>query len=152
MFLSPKYALKEAFIKLKYPLPETTQSPTPPSVNRAPAEDYTEVFISHARIYVFAEKYDVQPLKALAIHQLHATLTVFGLWRERIGDIVALLRYSYANTVDLEDGNEDLRMMLMHYVESKMDALIKADEFTELLEERESLLRDFLKTIGKILS
>lgn len=92
------------------------------------------------------------PLKALAIHQLHGTLALLTLYPERIGDIVQLLRYSYANTTDSEDWSEDLRIMLMHYVGMEMDSLMKADEFRKLLEERGTLLHDFLKTVGKRLS
>ena len=147
---SSKYALREAFIQLQYPLPENTDSLARPRANRGATEDYTEVFLSHARLYVFAEKYDIQPLKALSIHRLHATLALFTLHGERVGDIVALLRYSYANTA--EDGSEQLRMMLMAYVGYEMDTLIQADEFIELMEERGSLLSDVLKMVGKRLS
>ena len=110
---SSKYAFKEAFIKLQYPLPESTNSSTPPKTNRDSTEDFTEVFLSHARVYVFAEKYDIQPLKALAIHQLHATLAIFTLYSERVGDIAALLRYSYANTA--EDTDKSPRPRLFTY-------------------------------------
>lgn len=149
---SSKDALKEAFLLHKYAVPETSNHSTSPRANLGPAEDYTEVFLSHARVYVFAEKYEIQPLKALAINQLHGTLALFTLYNERIGDIVALLRYSYANTADLEDGTKQLREMLMHYVGTEMEILIKADEFTELLEEGGALLHDFLKMVSKRLS
>lgn len=104
-----KLALKEGFCRLRYPLTENAHISSSLRANPGPAEDCIEVFLSHARIYVFAEKYDIQPLKALAIHQLHKSLAAFTLYKNRIGDIVALLRYSYANTADLENGTEQLR-------------------------------------------
>lgn len=51
---------------------------------------------------MFAEQYDIQPLKALAVHQLHGTLAAFTLYHNPIWDIVTLLRYSYARTAGLE--------------------------------------------------
>ena len=35
-----------------------------------PQENYTEFFFSHARLYVFAEKYNIQPLKKLSRQKL----------------------------------------------------------------------------------
>lgn len=61
-------------------------------------EDYTEVFLCHARLYVFAEKYDIEPLRKLSKQKIHQTLIGFHLYTERVGDIVVLLRYVYANT------------------------------------------------------
>ena len=148
---SPKTTLKESFIELKFAVLETHLPAPPPRSNGDSSEDYTEVFLSHARLYVFAEKYDIQPLKALAIQQLHQTLAIYTLYPERVGDIVELLRYVSANTAEAaEDGNEELRAMLVHYIGFEMDTLVKAPEFKELLLEDEgALLGDFLKMVGK---
>ena len=151
-FQRPKDILKEDFFLLKYPTSETSHSPLARRANRGPTEYHTEVFLSHAQLYVFAERYDIQPLKALAIHQLHATLALFTLYKERIVDIEALLRYTYANTADLEGDTDQLRVMLMLYVATEIDILINADEFTRLLEEGGSLLHDVLKVVRKRLS
>lgn len=40
----------------------------------------------------------------------------------------------------------------MRYIETEMEILIEADEFTELLAEKWVLLHDFLKVVGKRLS
>lgn len=42
-------------------VPATTLKTTPPRSNEGPLEDYSEVFLSHARVYVFADKYDIEP-------------------------------------------------------------------------------------------
>ena len=36
-----------------------------PLANSAPSEDDTDVISSHAHVYVFAEEFDIQPLKGL---------------------------------------------------------------------------------------
>ncbi len=139
-----QHSLKEAFILLKYVVPGSVDNSAPLKANRGQAENFTEVFLCHARLYVFAEKYDIQPLKALAINQLNGTLALFTLYNKCIGDIVSLVRYAYLNTANLDDGAEQLRVMLMQYIGTEMEILIKADEFTKLLEEeRGSLLQDF---------
>ena len=148
--LNSKERLKESFICLRFKNPKNKSDVPAPRINREPSEDYTEVFLSHARIHVFAEKYDIQPLKKLAIYQLHQTLAIFTLHRQRVGDVVALLRYAYVNTSEEQnDINKDLRPMLTRYIGYEMDILIEAIEFKELLEEGGSLLGDFLAMVSK---
>ncbi|KAL9118176.1 MAG: hypothetical protein Q9187_005280 [Circinaria calcarea] len=147
---SSKTALKESFIELGYAFLETHPPPPPPRSNRDNSEDYTEVFLSHTRLYVFAEKYDIQPLKPQAIQNLHQTLAIYTLYLERAGDIVELIRYVYANTADVDDGVEDLRELLVRYIGFEMDILVKAPEFKELLvEDGGALLGDFLRMVEK---
>ncbi|KAL9129114.1 MAG: hypothetical protein Q9175_007385 [Cornicularia normoerica] len=93
-----KGGLKETFISRRYTVRQGVFEIPPPRPNQNPEENYTDVFLSHAQLYVFAEKYDVQPLKVLALEELHATLAIHTLYLERTGDIIALLRYIYRNT------------------------------------------------------
>ena len=141
-------ALKESFIRRKPTVPRETLSSCPPRPNQAPNEDYTEVFLSHARVYVFAEKYDIQSLKALALDELHGTLENFDLYAERTGDIIALIRYVYANTGEPVDGVEDMRTVLKHYLGFEMHTLMKDKEFGELMiEDGGALLGDFMRMV-----
>ena len=116
-----------------------------PRSNRHPQEDYTQVLLSHARLYVFAEKYDIQPLKKLSHQKLQHTLSIYTLYPERVGDITTLLKYVYANTAETIDGTEDIRTMLAHYVGTEMDTLIKYGDIKELMLDHGELLGDFLK-------
>lgn len=135
--------LKESFIS-HYDYWSSDLMPGPRS-NRHPQEDYTEVFLSHARLYVLAEKYDIQPLKKLSRHKLQHTLSLYTLYPERVGDITTLLKYVYANTADTIDGYEDIRTMLAHYVGTEMDMLIKHGDIKELMLDNGEILGDFLK-------
>ena len=137
-------SLKESFIsEYDYSNPDT--KPGPPRSNLYPQEDYTEVFLSHARLYVFAEKYDIQPLKKLCHQKLQRTLAIYTLYPERVGDITILLKYVYANTAETIDETEDLRTMLAHYVGTEMETLIKHGEIKELMLDNGEFLGDFLK-------
>ena len=135
--------LKESFIS-EYDYSSPDVKPGPRS-NLHPQEDYTEVFLSHARLYVFAEKYDIQPLKKLCHQKLHHTLAIYTLYPERVGDITTLLKYVYANTTETIDGTDDIRTMLAHYVGTEMDTLIKYGEIKDLMLENGEMLGDFLK-------
>ena len=119
-----------------------------PRQNSNEQEDYSEVFLGHARLYVFADKYDIQTLKEFAIEELHATLAVYTLYQERTGDIVTLLRYVYANTAESKSGVEDLRTLLTQYMEIEIDTLIKDEELERLtMEDGGPLLADLMKVM-----
>lgn len=90
-----KETMKESFLELHLCKPDEERIPIAPRANCAPSEDYTNVFLSHAHVYVFAEKFDIQLLKRLALKNLHQTLAKFTLWPECVGDIVALARFMY---------------------------------------------------------
>ena len=136
-------SLKESFIS-QYDYWSSDLMPGPRS-NMHPREDYTEVLLSHARLYVFAEKYDIQPLKKLSRQKLQHTLAIYTLYPERVGDITTLLKYVYANTSETIDGIEDIRTMLAHYVGTEMDTLIKYGEIKDLMLDNGEMLGDFLK-------
>lgn len=136
--------LRESFVSEQ----RNTEKPftiAPARANKGPEEDYTEVFLGHARMYIFAEKYDIQPLKKLALQKLQHQLAIHTLYIERVGDIFTLLRYVYANTAASAGGQEDMRAMLVHYVGVEMANLVKDDEMKELMIEEPDLLSDFLK-------
>ena len=152
---SLKGSLRESFI-MQYDLLSSSHTFDPsipaPRGNVAPEEDYTEVFLGHARMYVFAEKYDIQPLKTLALLKLHRTLSIFTLFPERIGDIMTLLKYVYANTAETVDGNEDIRPMLAHYIGTEMETLSKDGEIKDIMLDNGEMLGDFLKMFASRVS
>lgn len=147
---SSRAELKRFFICRKARVRQESISIPPPRPNLAPDEDYTDVFLSHAQLYFFAEKYDIQVLRMLALETLQNTLAIFTLHKERTGDIIALLRYVYANTNELHDGIEDLRSLLTQYVGYEMDTLILDKEFRNLMiDDGGALLGDFMEMVLK---
>lgn len=122
-----------------------------PRKNRESCEDYTEVFLCHARLYVFADKWGIVPLKQLSLYKLHQTLSDFTLYKERIGDIVALMQYSYDNTPHLSSINDPLRSLVIHYATCVVEDLVQSSEFKALLEEARQLASDLiLKMINRL--
>lgn len=148
-----KPEMKEAFISRKHSVRRDMISPPPTRANRNANENYTEIFLCHARLYVFAEKYDIQPLKLLALEELHDTLAVFTLYHKRSDDIIALLRYVYANTGESARGGDGMRKLLRDYVGFEMDVLMKNAQFESLMiEDGGPLVADFMKMVIKRIS
>lgn len=146
-----KQGMKEAFINREHTARQESIRIPPPLPNRHHDEDYTEVFLCHARLYVFADKYDVQPLRVLALEELQATLAIFTLYLQRTTDIITLLRYVYAHYNEVEE--EEMRMMLMHYIGYEMDTLMKDEDFRCLMiEDGGALLADFMGMVEQRLS
>ena len=120
-----------------------------PRKNRESYEDYTEIFLCHAKLYVFAEMYDIGPLRELSLHKLQRTLAEFTLYDQRVEDIVRLIRYSYSNTIHHPGSVDNLRSLVVHYSACVVDELSKSVEFQLLLEEFALLGRDLIMQMLK---
>ena len=124
-----------------------------PRANKSDQEDYSEVFLSHARLYVFANMYQIAILKTLALEELEATLAVFKLHRKRVRDIVALLQYFYAETTSSTSEEVSLKDVMQHYVATEMETLIKNKYFRNLIiEDGGPLLGDVMTVVGRRLA
>lgn len=106
-------------------------------------ENYTPVFLGHARLYVLAEKYGVEPLKRLTLHKLHKTLVDFALFEKRMEDIAELVRFSYCNDNTRDGGNDDLRALVLNFVASRHAEIGGSEPFLSLVEECGVFARDF---------
>lgn len=110
-------------------------------------QDYTGVFLAHARLYIFADKYGIKPLESLSLHKLHATLKSFTLYRARVGDILKLVRYAYKNGPGCE--RNKLRALVSEYIACEIDTIGKTKRFLALMEEGGLFVRDFWKLVHK---
>lgn len=168
---SPLENLRKAFCERDYPVFESSLAPSYPfyhnnnynnntnnntnsnsnnNNNRGLSlENQPEAFLLHAKLFVFAEKYDIQALKMLSIHNLHYSLSHHQLLPQHIPHITNLIHYSYENT---QASDDLLRELLASYVELEMAVLIEAKPFEELLEEGGDFVGDFLKRVKKRIS
>lgn len=89
--------------------------------------EYKEVFLSHARVHMMADYYDIQPLAQLALHKLHRTLCKFTLHDDRIGDVVSLLRFCFE-----EDERPLLRELVSTFAACHFKQLWTSLEFQDL--------------------
>ena len=150
-----KQSMKESFVNRRRTVLKSAIQIPPPRGNKAADEDYTEVFLSHAHLYVFANSILIQDLKTLALENLHATLEIFDLHQGRTGDIIALLRYVYENTDERGDSPDELQKLMADYMGCEMDTLLKDEEFKNLMIEEKMvkdggrLLGDFMRMVMK---
>jgi hypothetical protein len=90
-----------------------------PAEHFDPNQSYTEVFLSHASLYILGDLQLIDSLKALALFKLHKTLCVFQLDDENAEDIVALARHAYSEEGGcggLDRGVGDLRNLVCQYM------------------------------------
>jgi hypothetical protein len=112
--------------------------------------------ISHAKLYVFANIYMIQPLKGLALHKLSRDLEAFDFKNDSTGEFADLFRYVYMNTSGNDDdpmgtGSElldlvvtyddsvgtgsELRDLVVTYAASNAEFLVRNKAFVEVLEQ-----------------
>lgn len=80
---------------------------------------------------MFAEKYSIRPLKALSLHKLQHILIHYIIYKDRIVDIVNLLRYSYSYPASQGSINS-LGLLVAQYTACVVEELAKSRLFTLL--------------------
>ena len=134
------------FHELVFPLPSVNfgyAGICTPRGNESADEDFTPVFLGHARLYVFADKYNIESLKSLVLNKLHNTLCKFSLYEARYGDVVELVRYTYENTPS-RTPRDSLRELVTHYVAYEAIKVAGSEQGLSLVEENGSFARDLL--------
>ncbi|KAJ0119653.1 hypothetical protein J7T55_013856 [Diaporthe amygdali] len=99
--------------------------------NTESCENYTGVFLCHAKLYVLGDKYDIPALKQLSLHRLHATLKEFTLYPNRMSDIATLTKYVFQNTVP----EDEIRDMITLYYACIVEDASKQDGLESLIDE-----------------
>lgn len=102
------------FHLLWLPCDDTVCVAPPPAPNQKD-EDYTEVFLSHAIMVVFADYYGVSTLETLALAKLASLLVEFLLWEGRARDVIRLISYVYESTPHLDNSTCALRVLVAQY-------------------------------------
>ncbi|KAH8130620.1 hypothetical protein LI328DRAFT_161660 [Trichoderma asperelloides] len=97
-------------------------------------------------LYVFAECYGITGLMDFSLNELHGTLVRFTLYKERINDVVALIRYCYENLVP-----EPLREVVTLYTACKLEKLWLSEEFHALVETYGELSKTLFGLIVNVL-
>lgn len=89
--------------------------------DNGPDDDCTEVFLSHARVYVFADYYGISTLQYVSLRKLREALIRYTLYEEGVSDLVQLLEYSFGNTADNADQQDPLRDLVCIYIACNME-------------------------------
>ncbi|KIM94605.1 hypothetical protein OIDMADRAFT_21354 [Oidiodendron maius Zn] len=117
-----------------------------PTRHFEPNRSYSNVFLSHASLYVLGDIWLIDALKALAIYKLHKALCIFELDGKNVADIVDLARYAYKKEgKGSEDGIGRLRSIVCQYVALHAAVLSLQAVFMDLIEEGGPFARDFVQ-------
>jgi hypothetical protein len=121
-----------------------------PVSNSAPNQDFTPIFLAHARLYTFADKSLIHPLKELALYKLHKTLMEFRLYNQRVGDIVQLADYAYVHGANRSEYGkvDELRSLVVEYMACKVDIVGKHELFMALMEDGGEFVTDFWRIVA----
>ncbi|KAL5345709.1 hypothetical protein ACLOAV_009463 [Pseudogymnoascus australis] len=117
-----------------------------PSEHFIAERNYFKLFLSHAKLWAVADKYDIDSLKALALYKLHKTLCVFEISSENAADVINLVRYVYSAECGAQ-ADEKLKDLAAQYTAFNSAALAHDSNFMELLREGGQFVEDFLKLV-----
>ena len=120
-----------------------------PTSNSSADQDFTSIFLAHAQLYTLADMRLVLPLKTLALHKLHSTLSSFSLYEERLGDVLELARYAYSQGEGRsEDGKlDELRELVVRYIACEPKAFSKHQEFKYMMDSEGEFAGDLFDII-----
>lgn len=115
----------------------------PPS-NNDEREDFTLVFLCHARLYKFADRYHCPEVVSLSLRRLRLTLSRYFYFEERASAVVELIRYTYQHTMEFEQGYDKLRLLVLDYATCWIQELSGEESLIELMKEPGPLASDLL--------
>jgi hypothetical protein len=104
-----------------------------------PEDELSTKLVYHAKLYVFATMYMIQPLKDLCLHKLSRDLEAFDFEDDPTGEFAELFRYVYVNTSGNDDDTigtgSELRDLVITCAASQARFLVENKVFLEVLEE-----------------
>ncbi|KAF3770549.1 hypothetical protein M406DRAFT_336207 [Cryphonectria parasitica EP155] len=101
-----------------------------PRKNTEGCEDYTGVFMCHAKLYVLGDTYDIPQLRQLSLHRLYVTLREFTLYPSRFNDLATLAQYIFDNTRP----DDRIREIIALYYACIVEDALKHDGLQSLLD------------------
>jgi hypothetical protein len=122
---------------------------TAKKTNGMPAnENHTNVFIAHAAMYALAVDYKITKLETLSLQKLIEKLMRFDCKPERVGDVLALVRWVYNTERFAPRDMPGLKDLVARYVVSEVSGFGNTEEFGDLLEEGGGFVTDFWSMIS----
>ena len=126
--------------------------PWRPRAHNDEREDYTSILLCHARLYKFSDRYDCEKLMRLALQKLRLTLSEYIFHQQRASDVVALIQYTYAHTMDFDHGQDSLRTLVLDFTVCYFRELLEHTPFIKLLQEGGSLPTDLMGRVAGMVS
>ena len=104
--------------------------------------------LAHAKIYVFATRYLVDPLREQCLKSLHRDLCNFALNGQTMTHILDLLVYTYEQTGRQEPGGcYSLRMLVILYISCEARTLAENTRFRHILDDYGEMASDLVANL-----
>lgn len=138
------------FLNLKYEEPPTDdRNAILAKGETVSASKMVPSLLYHAKAYVFADKYLADRLCILCLRKLHADLRDFDLTSHTSGHIPELLEFTYAQMQRKESMDDELRLLVLHYVACKGEILMQNPDLQILLEANAEMACDLLYKVWR---
>lgn len=112
-----------------------------PRPNSHADEPFLPVLLSHADLYVLADRYGVDALRRLSLHRLLRTLLVFTVYPSRVADLVSLTEGLYARTAE----GDTARAAMAHFWSCFVEHVGEMDCFVDLLRREADFSVDLVR-------
>lgn len=119
-----------------------------PRQNKEEAEDYSQIFLAHARLYVLADKYNVPKLSKLAYQKLWSTLKDFTIYPSRANDVISMIIYTFGAFSESARDNKMCKMLAL-YAACMFEDLVKCNAFEELINQSPIFTHQMMKMIAE---
>ena len=114
--------------------------------------DLATVFLTHARIYLLAERYSYSALQSLSLGKLRAALKTAEIERNPIASTVKLVREIYGLSLESENNGatvQRLRDIVVAHVVGRLGELQGSEEFQGYVREGGEFVGDLLSELVK---
>ena len=106
-------------------------------------ENHTNVLIAHAAMHALAVNYEITKLKKLSLQKLADKMMRFDCKPERVGDVLALVRWVYTTNAEMPGDMPELKDLVVRYVVSEVSGFGGTKEFGDLLMDGGEFVKDF---------
>lgn len=101
--------------------------------------------LAHAKLYVFATRYLIDPLREQCLKSLHRELCNFSPSGQSMVYILDLLEYTYEQTGRQEPNRSySLKMLVIDYISCETRTLIENARFRRILDEYREIASDLV--------
>ncbi|KAI4749451.1 hypothetical protein E4T50_00213 [Aureobasidium sp. EXF-12298] len=144
-----KLKLQSVFANTAYTttVPRVFGTNTKKSNGMSANENHTNVFIAHAAMHALAINYEITKLKTLSLQKLADKLMRFDCKPERVGDVLALVRWVYTTESTMSRDMPELTDLVVRYVVSEVSGFGNSEEFEDLLMEGGGFVKDFWRIV-----
>lgn len=121
--------------------------PPPRPISVRSTQTLTRTVLTHARTYIFADRYDVTALASLSLKKFEVALLLYKPFFTDIDGLTALVREVYENTPDTAGAPDKLRELVVSYMTKERHMFRGSEQFLTLLKEGGDFVGDFWKIV-----